>query len=118
MLDRLMAQPLPKEFPLEGYIRIARAYDICGRTEKMIAPVKRYLQEQPGEWRVWITLAVAYQKLKMEGNALGALQRAQELGRSQAMQAAYEMPSLRPLVQQLAQQGRGAGALGLPGLPR
>jgi tetratricopeptide (TPR) repeat protein len=118
LLDRLMAQPLPKEFPLDGFIRIARAYDLCGHTEKMIAPVTRYLQAQPGEWRVWITLAVAYQKMRMDGNALGALRRAQELGRSQAMQAAYQIPGLKPLVEQLVQQGRGAGALGLPGLPK
>jgi tetratricopeptide (TPR) repeat protein len=118
LLDRLMAQPLPKEFPLDGYIQIARAYDICGHTEKMIAPLTRYLHAQPNEWRVWITLAVAYQKMHKERESLDALRRAQKFGRAQAMQAAYQIPGLRPLVEKLAQQGRGAGALGLPDLPR
>ncbi len=118
MLDRLMALPLPQNFPVDRYIQMARAYDQCGRPEKMVAPVTRYLQVRPTDWRVWITLATVYQMLQQNDRALGALRRANELGRSQAMQAAYQIPGLRPLVQQLVQRGQHAGGLGLPGLSR
>ena len=118
LLDRLMAQPLPPDFPLDGFIQIAQSYDICGQPGKMVVPVSRYLQARPGDWRVWIMLASVYQKLQKTEQALGCLRRAQENGRAQAMQAAHQIPGLQPLVEQLAQQSRSAAGLGWPGLPK
>jgi len=118
MLDRLMGQPLPPDFPADAFVRVARAYEQCGLPGKMVAPLMRFLQARPTDWRAWITLAAAYQRLGQTDRAAGALRRAQELGRAQAMQAAYQVPELRPLFQQAAPGGQPGGGLGLPGFPR
>jgi len=114
LLDRLMALSPQHGFPAEQFIEVARGYDLCGKTEKMVAPVTRYLQARQTDWRVWITLATVYQKLNMHDRALGSLRRALDLGRSPAMQAAYQVPGLRPLAQQLSQSGPIPGGLALP----
>ncbi|NLL82830.1 MAG: DUF2723 domain-containing protein [Lentisphaerae bacterium] len=115
ILDRLMVQVRTAPLPSEQYLHIAQAFDQCGEYAKIEAPLMYYLRASQNDWRAWVLLAAAYQHGGQFDRAIAALQRANEIGRGEAMQAAYQRPILRPLLQQAPAQRQSSG-LGLPGM--
>jgi tetratricopeptide (TPR) repeat protein len=106
-MDRVMER-LPASMPPPQLLELARVYEAAQRPDRMVVPLTRYLQLQPGDWRAWLDLATLHALNRQVSQAQAALRRAFDLGRQEAVQAAQASELLRPLLASVLQPRGGA----------
>lgn len=115
-LDRL--QPATAEQLLTA----ARIYGQAGMPDKMLMPLRQYLQLHPSDWQAWLDLATLYQMRGEIAQAQSALHRAIQIRGMEAVNTIRHNPNLReigePVIRNVMQGGRGgSGTFRLPQPP-
>jgi hypothetical protein len=111
----LCANKLPQPIPPEVYLDMARMYGSAKEYDKMVAPLQKYLQMKPDDWKAWLDMSLVHLAVGKTNEAIKAINEAVRIGGPEAIKICSGDPRFAPFRGRI-QPPRPVDFMGIPGM--